>query len=408
MAERPRAHPDDPGAAPPSRSLSPGRGDARAAAALVAALGIRPQLVLLGPLVPWLAAEFHTDHATLGLVSTSALLATALGAAVTGRLVRRRGPAGAVSIVLALLLGAIVMRAVAPSIAWLIAGSVGAGLAIGVASSALPAWMSAVELPARLGSTSYTLGMIGGSIIAGLLAAPLAVALGGWRAAVLALGLLTVLSAAGWMRRPLKVGPTPVRLPDRAPAAGPLRRTALLIALAFGLQAAVYQGIAQWAPDLLGEQGWPAASAGAIVGIVNLIALVANLSAFAAGPRMGGARRQAALAALLITAGTTLTAVAGLTVAGIVVTAVGLGFIFPAAFAVVLEIARDPNEASVISGRMNALGFAIAAITPLALGATRDWSGSYAVPMLELVGLSVLLLITVGGLLVTRDEAVAA
>jgi CP family cyanate transporter-like MFS transporter len=372
---------------------------------LVAALGIRPQLVLLGPLVPWLATEFGTDHTTLGLIATSALLATAAGATLTGRIVRRSGTADTVTLALATLVVAIVVRALAPSIPWLIAGSVLAGLAIGVSSSALPAWMASVKLPAALGSTTYTIGMIGGSILAGLLAAPLAQALGGWRGAVAILGTLTVLSFGAWLARPRPaVGPGKVAARATAER-GSAGHAAVLIALAFGLQAAVYQGIAQWAPDLLGEEGWPAASAGAVVGLVNLIALVANVVAFANARRLGGARRQAAVAALLIVAGTTLIAVARPIVPGIVVTSLGLGLIFPASFAVVLEIARDPAEASAIAGRMNALGFVIAAIAPLGLGVTRDLTGSYQLPMLELVALAGMLVVTTTALLRQPDEA---
>lgn len=207
---------------------------------LATALGVRPQLVLLGPLVPWLGADFAASHASLGLVGTAALLATAAGASAAGRVEARSGPGATITRMLVVLLAAIVLRALAPGVAWLLAASVGAGLAIGVISALLPAWMFDAGLPARVGSASYTIGMVGGSILAGLAAAPLAAALGGWRGAVLALGTVTALAAVAWLRRPLVVSAARPRVVGRS-----TRRIGLLLAVAFGLQAAVYQGLAQ-------------------------------------------------------------------------------------------------------------------------------------------------------------------
>src|SRR4051812_12394466 len=105
-----------------------------ALAVLGGSFGVRPQLVLLGPLVPWLAIDFGADHATLGLIGTATLLATAGGAVVAGRGIRRWGAAHTVSGMLALILIGAGARVVAPNVALLVAASVLVGFAIGVAS----------------------------------------------------------------------------------------------------------------------------------------------------------------------------------------------------------------------------------------------------------------------------------
>lgn len=134
------------------------------------------------------------------------------------------------------------------------------------------------------------------------------------------------------------------------------------------------------------------AGAGAVVGLINAVALIANIAVFLAGHRAGAPRHLVVAASTLIAMGTALIAFTSATIAGVIVTSLGFGIIFPTLFALVLLVARDQAEASSISARMNSVGFVIAALAPLALGATRDWSGSYALPLLELVALSAVLL----------------
>jgi MFS transporter, CP family, cyanate transporter len=370
--------------------------------ALGVALGVRPQLVLLGPIVPWLVNEFGADHATLGLIGTVALLATAAGASMAWLPVARLGPATAVGASLALIVIAGLARATAPGIAWLLAWSAVVGLAIGIVSTALLSWVHAVRMTPRIGSTVYTIGMLGGSILAGALAAPIAATSGSWRVSMVLLTGISLGSLCVWAGRPRAAGQaamTGVGARWRRPSG-----FGLGLAIAFGLQAAVYQSLVLWGPDLLAEHGWPVDVAGAVVAVINLVALIMTMATFSAGRRAGRPEGQLVAATVLIVLGLVLVIVLGNPLIGITVVAMGLGIIFPALFAVALIHAADAGDAAATSGAMNSLGFAIAAIAPLALGIGRDMTGSYEAPLFELLSLALLLLLLVTRLAAARSQ----
>jgi MFS transporter, CP family, cyanate transporter len=369
---------------------------------LAVAIGVRPQIVLLGPLVPWLVVELDASHATLGLVGTATLLATAGGSVVAREAVGRLGLARTITLALVLLLIGAVGRAAAPGVELLLVASLAAGLGIGMTSSALIGWAHAARLSPRAGSTSYTLGMMTGSIAAGLLAAPLATLAWGWRGAIFAIGILSLLALVAWHRRPRAGQREETWAP--LPAGRPLRPVAWGLAVAFGLQAGIYLGLIQWAPDLLVERGWSPAVAGAVVGMMNLIGLVANLALFGAGSRAGTPGRQVIAAAVVIATGTALIVVLPNPLPGLVVAAIGFGTIFPALFAGAMVASTDATEAARTSALMNSLGFGIAALTPVLLGVTRTLTGAYALPMIQLIGIAGVLL----AIVVAVDRALRA
>jgi CP family cyanate transporter-like MFS transporter len=324
------------------------------------------------------------------MITTAGLAAIAGGAWASSRLTQRSGSRGTTIAGLAVVLLASIIRAAVPGIPGMIVATVAVGTGIGILSTALVGAIRLTTLSPRAGSTIYTAGMVGGSILAGLLAAPLAAA-SGWRGAALALALPTLLGLAMFARTRHSDPPVSHHAGSRLP------RGAWLLAMLFGLQAAIYQGLAQWGPDLLAEQGWSIVMAGSVVALVNVIALASNLVSSRL-PLL--ARSSSALiiaSSVLIAAGTLLT-LTPTPLVGFVLTSIGLGVIFPALFAVALVVAPDPRMAAATAGLMNTVGFLIAAVTPLLLGITRDLTGTYRAPLLELVIVAIGLIVLGVGL----------
>ena len=68
--------------------------------------------------------------------------------------------------------------------------------------------------------------------------------------------------------------------------------------------------------------------------------------------------------------------------------AVGQGAAFSLALTVIILRAPDSKQAAELSGMAQAIGYVLAAIGPVAIGALHDWSGGWDVPLAVLLALT--------------------
>lgn len=365
---------------------------------LAGTLAIRPQLTAVGPLLPEIQDDFRIAHATAGLLVSVPVLCMGLFALPAARLLRRWDVRTATTWCLAAIACATVLRSVSPGFALVLALTFVFGVGSGVIGALLPVVVKArfAERPA-LGTGVYAFGLNLGATLGAGLAVPLALAAGGWRWSLGLLAAAGALALPAWIR--LSHGSlgdaVPVETVDRLPWRS---RLAWSLTLVFGFQALCFFGLNAWLADALVERGWSDGSAGAVVALLNVIAVPGVVLVSLLGGRVIGLRPYLAASAIGLVVGTvglTWTISSGTAWIWIAVISLSLGSLFALAMTLSVEVATHPGDVAAIAGMQLGVGYTMAALSPFALGALRDATGSFAAGLWLVAGMAVLVLVFV-------------
>lgn len=367
------------------------------AALFLGALALRPQLVGVGPLVPDIGDDLDVSHAVAGLLGTIPVLCMGVFAPPAAYLSGRLGTRAAIGACLAGIAVFGLARAAAPDATVVLALTLPIGMGMGLAGALMPVAVKEhfAHRPA-FASGIYTTGIQVGSALSSALAVPIAAAWGGWRAALVAFSACTVLIFAGWM---LLTPPEREHRPTAPPRLPWGRRLVWGLVLVFALQSLVYYGLVAWLPDSFQERGWSDGSAGALLGVMSIAAVPGGFLVPYFADRRGSRRQWMELTAGSIFVGAL--GVAALPDAGFlwaVFAGFGIGATFPLTLTLPLDATHKPSEAGAVVGLMLGAGYTIAAAGPIALGAVRDLTGSFATSLWVLVGLAAVLLAAIAPL----------
>ena len=358
------------------------------AALFLGALALRPQLVGVGPLLPEIDDDLDVSHAVAGLLGTIPVLCMGLFAPPAAHVAARVGTRAAIGACLAAIAAFGLARAAAPGAPLVLLLTLPIGVGMGVAGALMPVAIKErfADRPA-FASGVYTTGINLGAALSSALAVPIAGAWGGWRAALAAFSVSTILCLVAWLvftpsARERVQSEAPLRLPWR-------RGLVWVLAGVFALQSIVYYGLVSWLADSFQERGWSDESAGALVGVLAIAALPAGLLLPWLADR-GGSRRQW----LGLSSGTLFVAtvgIAALPAAGWLWAALagaGIGSSFPLTLTLPLDVAHEPAETGAVVGLMLGAGYTITAAGPIALGAVRDLTGSFSASLWVLVAVA--------------------
>ena len=384
-----------------------------AAALLIAGLVFRAPILIVGPLVPMIRADLGISHGVAGLLTSIPVLCMAVLAPLGPVLAASIGPRLAVGLCIATVGGFGVLRAMVPGAALVILLTVGVGIGMGVVGPVLPMVVRrAARRHPALGTGAYVVGYIVGGTVAAATVVPLASILGGWRPAFGVVGGATFLALAGWwLLSPrdhghVRAGPSRPRLPWRNPVAWNL-------GVAFGLQSTLFYSSISWLASIYGERGWKAADAAGLSAYFAGLGLISTLAVPLFGDRIGTRRQQLLAAAMLTVIGATGIALgagsaAGLGAGGaavdplalpaITLFGLGIGLFFPLLLTVPVDVAPSSTTASALAAFMLLVGYLIASVAPVVLGAVRDATGSFTIAAWMLVLIALLMLGTAWGL----------
>jgi CP family cyanate transporter-like MFS transporter len=365
-----------------------------AAAIVAVALNQRPAVVAVAPVLGDLRAETGLSSTLAGLLTTLPVLCFGAFAPAAPRLARRIGLETAVALSLLLLAAGIALRLLTP-VAVLFAGGVLAGAAIAFANVLLPAYVkrefSRPGVVMGLYSASLNIGAAAGAALTVPLAAALGVdwrtALGLWLALALA-ALALWLPVAGTGRAHRTSDP----MPDDAGSWSLLRQPlARQVTAYLGLQSVQFYTVAAWLPTLLADSGVPAREGGLMLGLANVVGAAGALLAPAQAGRM---RTQRPL--ILAVAVSYAVGLGGLLVAPasgtlLWVAAFGLAQGGGFALALTLIVLRSPTPlvAARLGGVAQCLGYLLAALGPLVVGALHDLTDGWTWPVVLLVAVLV-------------------
>jgi CP family cyanate transporter-like MFS transporter len=200
---------------------------------------------------------------------------------------------------------------------------------------------------------------------------------GGWRGALIALSVAACVVAVSWTA--LERGGLAHLRPEALVPRLPWRSgTAWLLVSIFALMGCAYYGLNAWLPDAYVEHGWSDSSAGLLLAAMTFTAIVSSLAGPWLSDRHGGRLLWLlGMSALFAIGGVGLVAMPEAGYLWALVAGLAQGSTFALVMTLPLELERGPERVAALVAMMLGVGYSISAISPFVLGGIRDVTGSF-------------------------------
>jgi len=387
------------------------------AGVLLLAANLRAGITSVGPVLGDIRTDLGIGGAAASFLVALPVIGFAVVSPVAPGIARRVGLEPALGGSLLVLAAAIVLRSVpVPGAIWV--GTAGLGAAVAMINVLLPALIKR-EYPDRVGMMTgfYSALQSGVAAIAAGLSVPIAGTTdAGWR---LSLGIWAALALIGFAvflpqlrarRASRTVDAAAVETTD-APAdpahVGSMWRSPLAwaVTLYLGLQSTIYYTAITWWPTVEHNDGLSVAAAGWHQFVFQGFGIVGSLTAAALLHRLRSQSGLAAIAAVFAFAG-----VGGqllfpsLGILWVVLLGASGGASITIALSLFGLRTRNHHQAASLSGMGQSVGYLIAAFGPIVVGILHDATGSWEVPLLVLLAVTVGIFVT--GILAGRARFV--
>jgi MFS transporter, CP family, cyanate transporter len=364
---------------------------------LAVAANLRAALAGYPPLLETVRDHLGISAGVAGLVQAGAVLMMAVGSFTGSAVGARVGRERALGVAVAMVAAGSLLRGF-PVLAALVGGSVLVGWGIGLAGVLITGVVKE-HLAARAGAATggYVVSMMVGATVSSAVAVPLASTLGGWSFSLAVWAVPAALAAALWVpiaqragsdsrarRRPFgsdsrarkrPFGKAGVALPWRDPFAR-------LVACYQAGTSLMFYGWLTWLAPYYEGQGWPAARAGLLLAVWSVAQIPAALLAPVLAERHRRWRFWASVTLVCGLAGTLGALLVPMPpVAGpwmwAVLMGIGVGAGFPLGLTVIAWRTPDPAASAATSGLALGVGYMVAGIGPLLMGALIDATRGY-------------------------------
>ena len=384
---------------------------------LAISFNMRASITSLPPVYPEMTAAAGWTTATKSALAALPVLSFAVFSGIAPMLARKIGEERVLGLSLFLLAAGLGLRSAAPGV-MLFPGTIVAGCAIALVNVLLPSMVKRRRPDlAGLMIGLYLLTLTAGAVVGAVIAVPVFTAAGG--AASGGSGLAVRLTLGMWAIPALAA--VLVWFPQLrfrtlpAPAGG--RRGVLAMGriplawqvMAFmSLQSLSYYATLSWFPTMFRDHGISAGAAGNLLALMNVGNAITGLIVPVLAHRVRDQRWLAGTAVILITIGLAGSAFAPNSAVVLFVCVLGLGQGGAFGLSVFLFTARaaDSHTAAALSGFAQGLGYLLASAGPLLIGLLHSVTGSWTVPVIILLGVSVGQF--VAGLLASRDKTISA
>lgn len=387
---------------------------------LLVAGNLRAALTTVGPVLSNLRDDLGLSSSAASFLVSLPLLAFAVVSPFVPRVALRLGLERTIAAALGVLAVGLVVRSTPPTVL-LWGGTLLIGVAIAVLNVVLPSWVKR-DFPTKIGQVTgaYSAVQSGFAAVASGVAVPVAGLTGlGWRLpaamwagmALIAVGVLLPLMwrEAGETTEEATDAPglVPTDTGHAVHPGPPLWRSLLAwqVAAFMGLQSTNYYVLITWLPSIEQDAGISDTTAGLHLVLFSIFGIGGSLGCSALLARL---RNQqvlgACIALVLVVANLGIMLAPGATVVWACVAGIGGGSSIVFALSLFGMRARSHRTAASLSGMAQSLGYILAAVGPVAVGALHDATGSWTPPMAVLLVLSGCLV--VAGLLAGRDRTV--
>jgi len=359
-------------------------------AVFLTAINLRPVLASVSPLVEQIRADLGISRAVTGALTTIPVICMGLGAFLVPGFAHRVGTERAMLWAIAAIGAAAAARLAGTVEAVLFASALVAGFGIAIGQSLLPAIVRGrFAGQGMLVTGMYSMSINVGAAVAAAAAVPVAAASGHWTVGLAVWALPAAAAFPVWLaiasrREPVGGAARPRgKLPWRS-------RRAWQMAFFWAGSSAIFLSVLAWAPSLYEDRGLTPEQAGFLLMVFTLIQ---PIMAVGTGVLARGREdRRAPLVAAMLVAAVGLLGMAVVPLSApwlwALLVGIGLGVEFPIMLALFVDYAPDAASATGLSGMGFGVGYLLAALAPIAVGALRDGSGTYEVPFLALTALS--------------------
>lgn len=364
-------------------------------AVALAAVNLRPALTSLSPLVGQLRHELSLSAASVSLLTTLPVLCFGLLASVAPAAARRLGPERALAGCLLVVAAGTLLRGLpyAPPL-FLGMALAGAGIALG---NVLVPTIIKRSFPDRAGPLTgvSTMSISAGGALAAAATVPIEQRLGGWPPALAVWALPALLAAAIWVA--YSVGrPPDAAAGNRSGFAALLRdRLAWQVTVFMGLQSLNFYVLISWLPAVYVSHGLSRADAGLLLSIMQVVGIPVTLTLPVLAARRRSQRPYVIGAVGLAAVGMLGIVLRPLLAAPVWAVSLGLGVggMFSLTFTFMVLRSGDSVVASQLSAMAQSVGYVLAAVGPLTVGALHDLTGGWRLPLSMVAALYVPLLL---------------
>ncbi|MEX8033150.1 CynX/NimT family MFS transporter [Microbacterium sp. 20-116] len=380
-----------------------------ATAVVLLALTLRIAVASLSPLLTRIGEEFSLPAAVVGLIGMAPPVAFALAGMVTPAIERRLGLERSVLIAAVTAAAMLALRAAAVDAWSLLGATAGVFAAVGVANVLIPTVVKKY-FPERIGlmTTVYSTAMAVATFTPPLVAVPLADAVG-WRGSFVTWAVVALAAVAPWIALSLRARALRRDALDE-PRAAVLSRIVRVpqtwaLVITFGVNSSVAYAMFAWMPPLLIDvAGVDAAEAGGLLALFSFMGLPVSLLVPLLVARLG---RTTPFYVVAVAGG--LAGVIGLLVAPAAATVLWVVLIgipplmFPLALVLFGLRTRSHETTVALSGFVQSVGYGFAALMPLAIGVTHEFTGGWTAG-LALIGVALLLVVPAAIIMVRRES----
>jgi CP family cyanate transporter-like MFS transporter len=373
------------------------------------ATNLRPAAAAVGPLIDRIKSDTGLSATGAGALTTLPVLCFGALAPLTPVLARRLGERTTAALALIVLVIGTLVRLV-PGLGFLFFGTALAGAAIAVGNVLLPVLVRG-NFPDRVGLLTgmYTTALVGFAALAAGVTVPVADAFGGgWRPGLAVWAVPAAIALVVWApqlarRRPTRADPGAPVTSARSLLRDPV---AWAVTLFFALQSAGFYATLAWLPSVFHSHGLSTSYAGFLLSLSLLVGLIPALTVPSLAARASHQRVFVLVFAALVATGWLGVLLAPTTVPFVWVVILGLGqnAFFPLALTMIVLRGGTVTSTAGLSTMVQTVGYLLAALAPLAIGAVHDISGSWTPALIVLIAL--LVPQTVMGLEAARNRTV--
>lgn len=367
---------------------------------IVIAFNLRPGMTSVGPLVGIIRDDIGLANWSAGLLTSLPLIAFAAISPIVPSISNKLTNEWTMVLGLAIIVLGISIRSIS-FVTLLFTGTILVGLGIAICNVLLPGvikdkFPTKVALMTSVYST--TMGIF--AAIASGLSVPFARGLNwGWQLSLLVWAIPAFIGIILWIYLSRKnKTPNEVKVGYDSSNNGQIWRSPLAwqVALFMGLQSSLFYVSISWLPEILHHNGLNLTTAGWMLSYTQLIGMPAS---FIVPVITGRLKSQRILVVILgISA---LLGLTGLLLSSSFITlaisstflGVTLGGCFALALTFLAIRAKNAKHASELSGMAQSIGYLLAAIGPVFIGFLHDLTNEWTVPLIVLIGITVLVII---------------
>jgi CP family cyanate transporter-like MFS transporter len=367
---------------------------------VLVAINLRPAAASVGPVLGRIQSGVGLSSGWAGVLTTLPVLCFGLLAPVAPPLARRWGVRRSIAGAMVVLLVGQLIRLI-PGVGFLFFGTAVAGAAIATGNVLMPALIRRDFLGrAGIAMTLFTTSLIGFTALCTGVTVPLANALGGgWRPGLAVWAIPAAVCALAWLpalrgRDSSESGSAEDRRASSRAASDTMRallrsRLAWQVTLFFALQSGLFYSTLSWLPSIFRSHGASDAHAGLLLSLSMVVGLFTALTVPGLAARLRDQRALVIGCCALTAAGLAGILAAPMSAPYLWAVLLGLGQngAFPLALMIIVRRGGDVATTESLSALAQSVGYVLAALAPLAVGALHGMTNSWTPALILLLAL---------------------